>query len=195
MSRNVRFHVLVFCMAVLVFSLPFATYAQQNSVPVGAETAAAQDANAMRLEAKVAAERDASLDTNKLLWFSAGAGIAIVGGSIGACIGAAVGSIINPGTYSGDSFFPIYAPSRAQCTGPFIGIPIGGLVPLIGIYMYQGNPHPERLVGKSPEYVESYTDTYKATTRSIRTKWAAAGGLIGVVGGVGCLNSLWTSDF
>ena len=194
MSRNVRFHVLVFCMAVLVFSLPFATYAQQNSVPVGAETAAAQDANAIRLEAKVAAERDASSGINRPLWFGAGAGIAIVGGSIGACIGAAVGSIINPGTYSDDSFYPSYALSRAQCTGPFIGLAIGGLAPLIGIYTYQGNPHPERLVGKSPEYVESYTDTYKATTRSIRTKWAAAGGLIGVGVGIGCLSSLWNSD-
>ena len=45
MRRDARFHVLVFCMAVLVFSLPFVTYAQQNSVRVAAETAAAQDAN------------------------------------------------------------------------------------------------------------------------------------------------------
>ena len=194
MRRNVRFHVLVFCMAVLAFNLPFATYAQQNSVPVAAETAAAQDANAIRLDAKVAAERHASLDTNKLLWFSAGAGIAIVGGSIGTCIGCAVGSSINPGAYSGDSFYPSYAPSDAQCTGPFIGMAIGGLAPLIGIYTYQGNPHPERLLGKSLEYVESYTDTYKAKTRSIRTKWAAGGGLMAVGVGVGCLNILWNSD-
>ena len=68
---------------------------------------------------------------------------------------------------------------------------IGGLAPLLGIYTYQGNPHPERLVGKSPEYVESYTDTYIAKSRSLRTKWAAAGGLIGVGvgGGVGCLST------
>ena len=188
------FHRCLILTLVLIFSMPFTTYAQQNSVPVAAETAAAQGANAIKLEAKVAAERDASSDINRPLWFGAGAGIAIVGGTIGACIGGAVGSIINPGTYSGDSFFPMYALSSAQCTGPFIGIAIGGLAPLIGIYTYQGNPHPERLVGKSPEYVESYTATYKATTRSIRTKWAAGGGLMAVGVGVGCLNILWNSD-
>ena len=190
MRRDARFHVLVFCMAVLAFSLPFATYAQQDSVPVAAETAAAQDANAIRLDAKVAAERHASLDINKLLWFGAGAGIAIVGGTIGTCIGCAVGSDINPGTSEQGFFFPSYAPSDAECIGSFIGMAIGGLAPLIGIYNYQGNPHPERLVGKSPEYVESYTAAYQATTRSIRTKWAATGGLMGV----GCLSILWISD-
>ena len=187
MRRYARFHVLVFCMAVLVFNLPFATYAQQNSVRVAAETAATQDANALRFEAKVAAERDASRDINKLLWFGAGAGVATVGCTIGACIGGAVGSSINPGTLTESSFVPsVYVPSREQGTGLCIGMAIGGLAPLIGIYSYQGNPHPERLAGKSPEYVESYTDAYQAKTRSIRTKWAAGGGLIGV----GCLSIL-----
>ena len=194
MRRDARFHILVFCMAMLTFSLPFATLAQQNSVRVKAKTAEAQDANVIRSEAKVAAEQHASRDINKLLWFSAGVGVAIVGSTIGAGIGCVVGSSINPGTYTEGFFFPDYAPSEAQCIGPFIGMAIGGLAPLIGIYGYQGNPPPERLVGKSPEYVVFYTDAYKAKTRSIRTKWAAGGGLIGVGVGIGCL-SILTSDF
>ena len=61
------FHILIFCIAVLTLSMPCATLAQQNSVQVAAETAAAQDVNAMRFDAKAAAEQDASLDINKLL--------------------------------------------------------------------------------------------------------------------------------
>ena len=184
-------HTFAALIAVLIFNLPFTALAQQKSVQTETETAAKQDSSSVMREAKTAAERDASNDINKLLWFGAGAGVAIAGGTIGACIGGAVGSIINPGTI--DYFFvPLYVPSGAQCIGPFIGIAIGSFAPLIGIYRYQGNPHPERLAGKSPEYVEFYTAAYQAKTRSIRTKWAAAGG-IGV--GVGCLSILGISGF
>ena len=82
-------------MAVLALSLPFATYAQQNSVPVAAEAAAAQDANAMRFEAKVAAERDASNDINKLAWFGAGVGT-LAAGCVGGIVGMLIGDFIAP---------------------------------------------------------------------------------------------------
>ena len=96
MRRYARFHVLVFCMAVLALSLPFATYAQQNSVPVAAEAAAAQDANAMRFEAKVAAERDASNDINKLAWFGAGGVGTLAAGCVGGIVGMLIGDFIAP---------------------------------------------------------------------------------------------------
>ena len=41
--------------------------------------AAAQEINAVNLETKAAAERDADTNINKLLWFGAGMGIGIIG--------------------------------------------------------------------------------------------------------------------
>ena len=184
-------HTFVALMAVLIFNLPFTALAQQKSVQTETEVAAEQDSSSMMREAKTAAERDASNDINKLAWWGAGARGAISWGLIGASFGFGVGCLID--FYHGNQFFynPTYnfTTRSGECIGPVIGIAIGGLAPLIGIYRYQGNPPPERLVGKSPEYVEFYTAAYQAKTRSIRTKWATAGGLIGVgVGlGLGCL--------
>ena len=57
MKINSTFHVLVFLMAVLIFSMPFVTFAQQHSV---------------QAEAITAAEQDANKDVNKFLWFGVG---------------------------------------------------------------------------------------------------------------------------
>ena len=174
MRRDVRFHVLVFCMAVLVFSLPFATYAQQNSVPVAAETAAAQDANAIRFEAKVAAERDASNDINKLSWFGAGVGT-LAAGCLGATVGMFVFNFIAPPPEPRLDFMPLLDISGGAVVVGCVGFAAGLILPIRAIYKYQSPPPPERFIGKSPEYVEFYTDAYMAKSRSLRTKWAAIG--------------------
>ena len=57
MKINSTFHVLVFSMAVLIFSMPFVTLAQQPSV---------------QAEAIIAAEQDANKDVNKPFWFGTG---------------------------------------------------------------------------------------------------------------------------
>ena len=57
MKINSTFHILVFLIAVLTFSTPFVTIAQQNFV---------------QAEAATAAEADANKDVSKLLCFSAG---------------------------------------------------------------------------------------------------------------------------
>ena len=57
MKINAGFHVLVFLIAVLTFSTPFVTIAQQNFV---------------QAEAATAAEADANKDVSKLLCFGAG---------------------------------------------------------------------------------------------------------------------------
>ena len=61
------FQILAFLMAVLTFSMPFVTFAQQNS---------------LQAEAIVAAERDAQNDVDKGLWF------------LGGCFGGVIGVII-----------------------------------------------------------------------------------------------------
>ena len=59
--KESTFHVLVLLMVVLIFSIPFVSFSQQNSVILEARVAAEQDA-----------EADANKDVSKLLCFSAG---------------------------------------------------------------------------------------------------------------------------
>ena len=99
-------------MAVLTFSMPFVTFAQQN----------------LQMEAIVAAERDAQNDVNKGLWF------------LGGCLS-------------------------------------GIVVPMIA-YGVELPPPVTRLLGKSPEYVASYTDAYKAKAKTLRVKSALGGCIV-----------------
>ena len=174
MKTYSKFHTFVGLIAILTVSLPFGAIAQQNSVQIEAEAAAAQDAGG---------------DINKLLWFGAGVGVCCIGGTIGGLTGGYVGNLISPTEIEateGLGFAPNYGTVDINNCGPTligsgIGFSVGVLVPFIGIYYYQGSPPPERLLGKSPEYVEVYTKAYKGRSRWLRTSWAA----IGATGG-GC---------
>ena len=138
MKINSTFHISVFLMAVLIFSVPFITFAQQNTGNVLAIT-----------EAK----RDAEADVNKWVW--RGAGVAALG-----CITLGfIGGILATDSYGGG----------------FLGSGVGCLVPPISIYSYKSGPPPERLIGKSPEYVKVYTETYKSKVRQLRFKQAGSG--------------------
>ena len=64
---NSPFKILALLMAVLTFSMPFVTFAQQNS---------------SQMEVVIAAERDAQGDVNTGLWF------------LGGCLGGVVGVIV-----------------------------------------------------------------------------------------------------
>ena len=66
-------------------------------------------------------------------------------------------------TFAGSTFF-----------GPYIGIPALGAA-----VFYQPPPPAHRFLGKSPEYVQIYTHTYKSTYR----RTAIRGTLIGCLGG------------
>ena len=120
------FHVSVLFMALLIFSMPLLTLAQQVSVEA---------------EAVATAEADAEATTNKNFWFVVG------------------------------------------CFGSLLGL----------IYANYDVPSPpaSRLLGKSPEYVAFYSDTYTQKAQKLQTGYALRGcitqGLIGVVGYTGCL--------
>ena len=118
-------------------------------------------------EALAAAEQDASRDVNKLLWFSAGVGSVVVVGPLGAYAGILIGEII------GD---PVSV--------TLMGFIVGATGPLFLIDNYDPDPPSDRLVGKSPEYIDYYTKTYKSKTKSIRKRSATVGCLFG-----GCLLS------
>lgn len=101
------YHILVFFVVILVFSISFVTFAQQNSE---------------LSEAVVAAERDAKTDVDQSDWWIRGC-----------CL---------------------FGASQA-----------GNVA----------EPSPERLVGKSPEYVEVYTQVYKAKAKNLQRSAATPG--------------------
>lgn len=173
MRSRSMFHTLgVLILPLLIFGMSSVTLAQQNSVQTGgAEITAAEDVKTVRLTAKAAAEQDANSDVNRLLWFGAGMGIASIGSTVGAGIGCIVGSMINS---EGNDL--LILPNTAQVAGILIGGSVGCLAPLIGIHNSSSvNPPPERLLGKSPEYVKFYTDAYGKKARLIRIQSAVAG--------------------
>ncbi len=185
MEIYVTFYGIVASIVILIFSMPFAAFAQQNPMRTEvSKTTAVKDEDAVRLTAKAAAEQDASGDINKLLWFGAGVGVCCIGGTIGGLTGALVGDLIAPPADTGlGSLAPLLGFGDGAAVGCLVGVVAGVSIPFIGIHSYQANPPAERLLGKSPKYVEFYTDTYKSKTRSLRGGWAAAG-FGGVVGGL-----------
>ena len=50
-----------------------------------------------------------------------------------------------------------------------------GLLGVLGAYLIKPNPPASKLVGKSPEFVASYSDCYRDASVSVQTKWAWIG--------------------
>ena len=129
-------------MMVLIFNQPFVIIAQQNSVEV---------------QAKRAAERDAEVDVNKLLWTSIGC--VYTCSTICCVLGAELGNALSGVSGSSTS------------TGIDLDLASASI-----------SPRPERLIGKSPEYIEFYTDAYKKKVKQLREKSLKIGAV-----GAGCL--------
>lgn len=72
----------------------------------------------------------------------------------------------------------IFLPNWYGCLLPPIG--------LTGTYVYRPDPPLAQLIGKSPEYVEVYTSSYKSERGKIQAQWASAGCLGGgiVIGAI-----------
>ncbi len=169
------FHILAVLTVVLTFSMPFATLAQQKSVQTEvSEAAAEQDRKPTILEIEATAERDASNDIDDFLWFSVGLGIAYIGG-VG---GGIAGGIIGDGVGLGEN----------NIGGFVVGAAAGIIALMIAIYNSPVHVPAGRLIGKSPEYVEFYTDAYQRKMRELQTDWAAAGVVAGcALPVIGCL--------
>ena len=117
--------------------------------------------NSVQAEAITTAEQDAINDVNKLSWFVAGCAALSVGGPVGALAGYTVSN--SAGTLIG-------------------GAAAGVLVPLIWIDTYEPNLPPNRFIGKSPEYIEFYTDAYRKQAKSLRNGSAMKGCIVGCIG-------------
>ena len=123
--------------------------------------------DSIRLQAKADAESDAKHDVNLLAYFGAGVSTSFAAGMCGLtslCIADL------PFGYSQNDD-PSCMIASMSAAGPFSL--------LIGYYIRPPNPPPERLIGKSPEYVKFYADAYRAKMRSYRTRSVAAGSAFG----------------
>ena len=125
-------------MAVLVFSMPFVTLAQQNTEVADAKSIAAQKAESenqsLIATAKVVAERDVIVDFGsyqRFSWFSVGFGCSFLG--------------------------------------------------VAAAYLQEAQPPSFRLLGKSPEYVEIYGNTYQNELRKNRMVFAGSGCAVSLV--------------
>ena len=112
-------------------------------------------------EAKVAAERDAKTNADQLLWGGATFVLSIVGGYL-----------------LGSPKLPVVSFSSGP-ESKFIGSCLLGSVGVIGAIAYDPLVPSEHLLGKSPEYVMLYTETYKKKVQSLRVRSAFLGCLGG----------------
>ena len=114
-----------------------------------------------KTEAAVAiadAKRDAVVDVNGPVWFGTGCLFCV------ATVFAAA-TLFQPFVYNS-----LLGPDNTPLLS--ITVPIVGMV---GTYFYQSSPPTSRFIGKSPEYVVSYTKAYKRKIGGLQAQWASAG--------------------
>ena len=123
--------------------------------------------NFIPLQAKAEAESDASRDFNALAYFGAGMSVPL---ATGTCCLMAAGTGIVLINDENVAFLP--AISVPVILAAILSLDITDHSP-------PPNPPPERLIGKSPEYIKFYADTYHSKMRSYRKRSVAAGSIVG----------------
>ena len=66
----------------------------------------------------------------------------------------------------------------------------GGIFGIAAAYLIEPSPPASRLIGKSPEYIQVYTDCYKRKGKSVQGKKAITGFVVGILVGI-ALVVLW----
>ena len=137
------------------------------------------DQNPIHLQAKADAQSDAKDDVDVLAYFASGMSATFAAATCGLMTGFIADLTLG---YGQDDPFYMTAPMSAA----------GVLSLLIRYYIPPPNPPPERLIGKSPEYVKFYADAYREKMRSYQIKSVAAGSIFGcmtLTGGVAIIAS------
>ena len=150
-----------FIVTLLLFSTMPISFAQQNIAQSQAETDAHKDVNR---------------DMKESLWFLSG----LVGSSAGAISGCASGGLAG---YLIGGFLPDDVPAVESCG--IGGILLFGILAVpISVHLYPHSPRlpPERLLGKTPEYVAAYTQAYRSKAISLRKRWVTAGSITSNLG-------------
>ncbi len=137
---------------------PFLTFAQ--------EPLAVEDINTLRLQAESHAKKDAGQVMTVLTPFVTGIGSAFAGAMSGLVTGCIAGAV-SPSV-----------PDGVACTVVAVG---ASPFFLMLVKHYNTPPHPpiERLIGKHPEYVSTYVDTYNKKMRARQLISASAGAVAG----------------
>ena len=125
-----------------------------------------EEQNPIRLQAKADAESDAKRDVDVLAYFGRGMSATFAAGMCGLMTGFIADLTLG---YGQDDLFYLTASMSAA----------GAFSLLIRYYIRPPNPPPERLIGKSPEYVKFYADAYRLKMRSYQIKSVAAGSIFG----------------
>lgn len=185
MKIKFKFHVSVFVALAMIFSMPLSTFAQQNSGCGEAERTTAEDTQVVVLQAKTDAERDVNNDLNvsQFQWVAGGCAVVTLLSFGGAYLGCMTGEAFvtplrsDPSVDPEERFVPCilaaFPPEMIyRCLG---GWCIGFTGSVYGTYKLGGRVPAERLIGKSPEYVETYTKTYKRKIGLKRAAIAASG--------------------
>ena len=122
----------------------------------------------MHLQAKVEAESDAKYDVNLPVYFAAGMSAPLAAGMCALTTGCIA-----------DLHFGHRQPEPSYIIAAMSAATVFGLLTRYYIRLHPPNPPPERLIGKSPEYVKFYADAYRAKMRSYQIKSGAAGSIFG----------------
>ena len=162
---------LYFCCVLIVWVIAFAGCGLKHYENIPHDS--------VHLQAKADAELDAKRDVDMLAYFGVGMSATFAAGMCGVMTGFIADLTFG---YGQDGLFYMTASMGA----------VGTLSLLIPYYIRPPNPPPERLIGKSPEYVKFYADAYRLKMRSYQIKSVAAGSIFGcmtLMGGVAIIAS------
>ena len=122
----------------------------------------------MHLQAKVNAESDAKHDVNLPAYFGAGMSVPLAAGMCALTTGCIA-----------DLHFGHSQPEPSYIIAAVSAATVFSLLTRYYTHLHPPNPPPERLIGKSPEYVKFYADAYRAKMRSYQIKSGTAGSVFG----------------
>jgi len=157
MKLHLKFHCFVIAICMLICIAPLTTFAQQQIQTDNSKAIA--DARA-----------DAKSDISPLTWVGVGVCVPLVSIATG-CITAIT---LRDEESSSGEYLDIGLGSDSVI-GFFGGVGIILYGASYWVYTFDKPPPVERLIGKSPEYIEHYTKAYQKAMRSLRIKYALVG--------------------
>jgi len=146
-----KFHILVLLVVLLTFS--------SHTVFGGGPLPTKSKVERKQTPGEIQAKQDAKNDVNKFAWFTA------------SLIGCA-SSRATIGLYSGGY---IGGPDNSLCLSLSLLTMAVPFLPIVSALSASSAPPTERLLGKSPEYVNAYVDSYAKEVKRQRVKFSLAG--------------------
>ena len=124
--------------------------------------------------AQAQAEADASADISKGDWFMLGGWGTTLGCFLGCAGGCFLGGLLPHPDKSVSYNFPSTTQANFGLAGAIL-LGVCAVPATVFIYPHNVTPPPERLLGKPPEYIETYTQAYKSRTTLLHKIFVTAG--------------------